>query len=64
VVVVVLFTAGDHVPVKALVEDVGSVNVPPEQIGAMVLNVGTTGAPTLTVVVAVEAHCPELGVKV
>ncbi len=63
-VVVVLFTAGDQIPVKALVEDVGSVNVPPEQIGAIVLNVGVAGGPTLTVRVAVAAHCPELGVKV
>ena len=55
-VVAVLFTAGDHVPVKALVEDVGSVNVPPEQIGAIVLNVGVAGGPTFTVKVAVVAH--------
>ena len=51
-----LFTAGDHVPVKELVEEFGSVIVPPEQIGAITLKVGATGEPTLTVRVAVVAH--------
>ena len=34
VVVVVLFTAGDHVPVILFVEVVGKENEPPEQIAA------------------------------
>ena len=55
-VVAVLFTAGDQVPVKPLMEEVGRVIVPPEQIGEMALKVGATGAPTLTVIVAVVAH--------
>jgi hypothetical protein len=56
VVVAVLFTAGDHVPVILLFEVVGSVIVPPEQIGAIAVNVGTVGEFTVTVIVAVEAH--------
>ena len=59
-----LFTAGDQFPVNPFVELVGRVIVPPEHIGAMVLNVGAVGAPTLTVIVAVVAHCPDVGVKV
>ena len=51
-----LFTAGDQVPVKPLMEEVGRVIVPPEQIGAITLKVGATGEPTLTVSVAVVAH--------
>jgi hypothetical protein len=61
---VVLFTAGSQLPVNPFVDVVGRVKVPPEQIGAMGLNVGATGAPTLTVIVAVVAHCPDVGVKV
>jgi hypothetical protein len=37
---------------------------PPLQIGAIWLNVGVTGAPTFTVIVAVLAHCPAVGVNV
>jgi hypothetical protein len=37
-----LFIAGDQVPVIPFVEEVGSVNVPPEQMGAIGLNVGVT----------------------
>jgi hypothetical protein len=62
--VAVLSTAGDQFPVNPFVEFVGRVKVPPEQIGAMGLNVGVCGAPTLTVIVAVVAHCPDVGVKV
>ena len=62
--VAVLFVFGVHVPVMLLVDVVGSEMVPPEQIGAMALKAGTTDAPTPTVIVAVEAHCPVLGVKV
>jgi hypothetical protein len=64
VVVAVLFTAGVHVPEILLVETVGRVNDPPLQIGAICVNVGVTGAPTLTVIVAVVAQAPAAGVKV
>ena len=55
-VVAKLLAAGDHAPVNPLIDEVGSVNEPPEHIGAIVLNVGFTGEPTLTVTVAVVAH--------
>jgi hypothetical protein len=64
VVVAVLFTAGDHVPVIPFKEVVGSEIVPPLQIGAICVNVGVTGAPTVTVIVAVVAQIPAAGVKV
>jgi hypothetical protein len=64
VVVTVLFTAGDHVPLIPFNDVVGSVNDPPLQIGATCVNVGVTGGPTLTVIVAVVAHAPVAGVKV
>ena len=61
----VLFSAGDQLPVKPLVEVVGkAVNVPPEQIGATAANVGTKFGLTVMVKVAVVAHCPGVGVKV
>jgi hypothetical protein len=56
VVVVVLLIAGDHVPVKLSLDVVGNVKLPPVQIGATCVNVGVTGAPTLTVIVVVVAH--------
>jgi hypothetical protein len=58
VVVAVVLIAGVHVPVIAglFVDDVGSVNVPPLQIGATCVNVGVTGAFTVTLIVAVVAH--------
>jgi hypothetical protein len=62
--VAVLLIAGDQFPENPFVEFVGRVKVPPEQIGAMVLNVGVCGAPTLTVIVAVVAQDPDEGVKV
>jgi hypothetical protein len=43
VVVAVLLTAGDHVPVIPLVELVRRVIVPPLQIGATCVNVGVVG---------------------
>jgi hypothetical protein len=64
VVVAVLFTAGDHVPLIEFNEAVGSVIVPPLQIGAICVNIGVTGAPTVTVIVAVVAQVPVAGVKV
>ncbi len=48
--------AGDQVPVYPLFDVVGKVNDPPEQIGAICVNVGVTGAPTFTVMVVVVAH--------
>ena len=51
-----MFTAGSQLPVNPFVDVVGSVMVPPEHIGSIALNVGATGAPTLTVIVAVVAH--------
>ncbi len=59
-----LFTAGDQFPVKPFIEVVGRVIIPPIHIGAMSLNVGATGAPTLTVIVVVVAQAPDEGVKV
>jgi hypothetical protein len=64
VVVVVLFTAGDHVPEIPFNEEVGSVNGSPLQICAIWVNVGTVGWFTVTVIVAVVAHSPAVGVKV
>ena len=64
--VFVLSTAGLHVPVMAgvLLELVGKLMVPPLQIGAIWVKVGVTGWFTVTVIVAVVAHCPAAGVKV
>ncbi len=64
VVLVVLSIAGDHVPVIPFVEVVESVNVPPEQIAAIGLNVGVVDGFTVTLSVVVVAHCPAAGVKV
>jgi hypothetical protein len=64
-VVAVLFIAGDHVPVIALVEVVGNAaKVAPEQIDATAVNVGVTFAFTVMVIVAVFAQSPAVGVKV
>jgi hypothetical protein len=46
VVEVVLLIAGDHVPVMPSKDDVGNEKLPPVQIGATGLNVGTIGAVT------------------
>ena len=51
-----MFIAGDHAPVNPSFEVKGRVKEDPMQIGAMALKVGATGAPTLTVIVAVFAH--------
>ena len=64
VVVAVLFITGNHVPVIPFVEEVGKVNVPPAQIGAIRLKVGVTDGFTVTLNVAVVAHRPAVGVKV
>ena len=65
VVVAVLFSAGDQVPVIPFVEVVGNAaNVPPEQIGFTVANVGVILELTVIVNVCVVAHCPAFGVNV
>ena len=65
VVVVVLFNAGDHVPVIPFVDVVGNGDkVVPEQIGATGLKLGVTLGLTMIVNVVVVAHCPTAGVKV
>jgi hypothetical protein len=52
--VVVLFSAGDHVPVYPLLEVVGKgANMPPEQIGVTAVKVGTTFGVTVMVSVVV-----------
>ena len=56
-VVVVLFKAGDQVPVMPSLEVVGSgFSVPPEQMGATAGNVGVTFWFTVIVNVVVVAH--------
>lgn len=45
-------------------EVVGSVNEPPEQMGATCVKVGVTLGFTVTVIIAVVAHRPAVGVKV
>lgn len=65
VVVTVLFNAGDQVPVIPFKEVVANeATTPPEQIGGTAANVGTTFGFTVIVIVVVDAHCPEVGVKV
>ena len=62
---VVLFNAGDQVPVMLFSEVVGNgAIVAPGQIGATALNVGVMAEPTVMVRLAVVAHCPEVGVNV
>ena len=62
---VVLFKAGDQVPVIALVEVVGNAfSVSPEQIGDTGAKLGMTFGFTVMMVVVVVAHCPAVGVKV
>jgi hypothetical protein len=61
----VLIAAGDHVPVMPFVEVVGNeAGVAPTQYGPACVNVGVTLAFTTTVIVAVVAHCPAVGVNV
>jgi hypothetical protein len=64
VVVDVLFIAGAQVPVIPLLDVLGSVNVPPLQIGATCVKAGVVRGLTVTVMVVVVAHCPAVGVKV
>ena len=56
-VVLVLSRAGDQVPVKPFVDEVGSaVRTAPEHIAATGLKVGTMLVLTVTIRVAVMAH--------
>ena len=64
IVVTALLTAGLQVPLIALLEVAGNVNDPPEQMAGICVNRGVTVLFTVTVIVAVAAHCPVLGVKV
>ena len=57
VVVVVLFSAGDQIPVMPLNDVAGNgASVPPEQIAVTGLNVGVTFGLTVIVKVTVVAH--------
>ena len=57
VVVAVLSSEGDQVPVMALVEVVGKADkAVPEQIGAIAAKVGVTAVVTVIVNVVVVAH--------
>src|SRR6478672_3722126 len=65
VVVALLVNAGDQLPEIPLSEVVGSgAKNSPEQIGATELKVGVSPVFTVTVKIAVDAHCPAVGVKV
>ena len=56
-VVAVLFSAGDQLPVTLFSDVVGNgFNVPPEQIGATALKVGVTFGLIVIVNVVVVAH--------
>ena len=60
-----LTVVGDHVPVTPFVEVVGKTGITlPLHIGAIALKVGVTFGLTVTVKVAVVAHCPAFGVNV
>ena len=60
-----MFKTGDQVPVIPLLEVVGKTDsVPPEQIGAIAVNVGVVFELILMVKVVGNAHCPAVGVKV
>ena len=64
---VVLFIAGNHVPVIALFDVVGKVILPPEQMAATCVNVGVVSGFTVIVIVVVVAHvgaAVEVGVNV
>ena len=64
--VVVLSTiAGFHVPVIPFEEVVGNTGATePGHIAGITANVGFTGGFTVTVIVAVVAHAPAVGVNV
>ena len=63
--VVVLFKAGDQVPVILLRDIVGKgTNTEPAQIAATGLKVGVMAGSTVMLNAVVDAHCPAVGVKV
>jgi hypothetical protein len=65
VVVALLLNAGLHVPLMLFIEVVGNATTPPLQIVVSGLTIAVApGAFTLTVMVAVVAHKPVVGVKV
>ena len=65
VVVAVLFTAGDQVPIMPLFEVVGNAaNVAPEHTGFTGVNIGVVFGFTVMVMVAVVAQSPVVGVNV
>ena len=65
VVVVLLLSAGDHVPAILFRDVVGSgAKTVPAQMGATPLNAGVMLELTVMVNVVVVAHCPAVGVKV
>ena len=63
--VVVLLTAGAHVPVIPLLDVVGRTGAPdPLQIAGTAVNVGVVCGLTVTVNVVGIAHCPAAGINV
>ena len=61
----VLFKAGDQLPVIPLSEVVGNaVSVPPVHMGATAANVGTVLGSTTIVIVSVVAHTLAVGVNI
>ena len=63
--VLVLFKAGDHVPVTPLFDVVGkALSVPPEQIAATCVKMGVVIGFTVMISVCVVAHWPAAGVNV
>lgn len=64
-VVTVLFNAGLQLPVTPLSEVVGKGdNAEPTHTGGTCVNIGTILGVTVTVMLAVVAHCPAVGVNV
>jgi hypothetical protein len=65
VIVLVLFKAGDQLPVIPLLEiKDNAANVAPEHIGVTALNKGTILGLTTMIKLEGIAHCPTVGVKV
>jgi hypothetical protein len=62
--VVLLTTVGDHVPATPLFDVLGKVGAAvPLQKAGIGVKVGVTDGLTVTLKLAVVAHCPALGVK-
>lgn len=65
VVVFMLSSAGDHIPVMPFVDVVGSaLTASPAQMDPTGVNAGVTFELTVMVIVAVVAHCPASGINV